>query len=230
MKLWTFGVLVVIIFADVCSAEDTLTLTDEKDRINYSIGYQMGGDFKAQGMEIKPEVFLKGIEDALSGAQPLMTSKEMRVTLIDFKKMVLKAQNEQMIANTEKNLKEGQDFLAENAKKEGVTTLPSGLQYRILKEGDGVHPKPTDTVTVHYRGTLIDGTEFDSSYRRNEPATFRADRVIAGWKEALPLMSPGAKYELFIPSNLAYGERGGGSKIGPNRTLIFEVELLSVQP
>lgn len=230
MKLWAIGVLVMIIFANVCSAEDILTLTDEKDRINYSIGFQMGGDFKAQGMEIKPEVFLKGIEDALSGAQPLMTSKEMRVTLIDFKKMVLAAQNEQKKAISEKNLKEGQDFLAENAKKEGVTTLPSGLQYRILKEGEGINPKPTDTVTVHYRGTLIDGTEFDSSYSRNEPATFRADRVIAGWKEALPLMNTGAKYELFIPSNLAYGERGGGSKIGPNRTLLFEVELLSVQP
>jgi FKBP-type peptidyl-prolyl cis-trans isomerase FklB len=127
-----------------------------------------------------------------------------------------------------KNLKEGKAFLAENGKKEGVTTLPSGLQYKVIREGTGVSPKATDNVTVHYKGTLIDGTEFDSSYKRNEPATFRTDRVIPGWTEALQLMKPGGRWQLFIPANLAYGERGAGSRIGPNSALVFEVELVKV--
>ena len=211
------------------SSAETLTIDNQIDRVNYSIGYQIGGDFKSQGMELNPELLIKGILDALSGQEPLMTSKEMRHTLIDFKEKIMAADALQQQHMAKQHLEEGKIFLAENAKKEGVKTLPSGLQYRILEEGEGESPKPTDMVTVHYRGTLIDGTEFDSSYSRNEPATFRADRVIKGWKEALQLMKPGAKYQLFIPPDLAYGERGGGSKIGPNRTLIFEVELLSVQ-
>ncbi|MBW2519430.1 MAG: FKBP-type peptidyl-prolyl cis-trans isomerase, partial [Deltaproteobacteria bacterium] len=202
---------------------------NQKDRVNYSVGYQIGGDFKSQGMALNPELLVKGIQDALFEKEPLMTPKEMRHTLIDFKEKIMAAEALQKQQDAEQNLTEGKKFLAENAKKEGVKTLPSGLQYRILEEGEGEPPKPTDMVTVHYRGTLIDGTEFDSSYNRNEPATFRADRVIKGWKEALQLMKPGANYQLFIPPDLAYGERGGGSKIGPNRTLIFEVKLLSIQ-
>jgi FKBP-type peptidyl-prolyl cis-trans isomerase FklB len=129
----------------------------------------------------------------------------------------------------EKNKKEGEAFLAENKKKEGVTTLPSGLQYKIMKEGDGQIPKSTDTVTVHYRGTLIDGTEFDSSYTRGQPATFPVKGVIAGFSEALQLMKVGSKWQLFIPSNLAYGERGAGDDIGPNASLIFDIELISIK-
>ncbi|MBW2476307.1 MAG: FKBP-type peptidyl-prolyl cis-trans isomerase [Deltaproteobacteria bacterium] len=204
-------------------------IENQKDRVNYSVGYQIGSDFKTQGMELNPELLVKGIQDALSEEEPLMTPKEMRHTLIDFKEKIMMTEALKKQQDAEQNLAEGEKFLAENAKKEGVKTLPSGLQYRILEEGEGEPPRPTDMVTVHYRGTLIDGTEFDSSYNRNEPATFRADRVIKGWKEALQLMKPGANYQLFIPPDLAYGERGGGSKIGPNRTLIFEVKLLSIQ-
>jgi FKBP-type peptidyl-prolyl cis-trans isomerase FklB len=230
MKACFFSVLIVTVLGSVGLAQDNLPLDNENDRVNYSIGYQIGGDFERQGMKLNSEVLVKGIEDALGGADPLMTPSEMRTTLVELKRRIVAKENEKKKAAAEKNLKDGQAFLAENTKKPGVTTLPSGLQYRIIQEGDGIPPKPTDTVTVHYRGTLLDGTEFDSSYSRNQPATFRADRVIEGWKEALQRMKPGAKYELFIPSNLAYGERGGGGKIGPNSTLIFEVEMLSVQP
>jgi len=232
MKSWIVGILglTMLLPVGVCAAQDTPALETEKVRINYSVGYQIGGDFKRQGVEIDPKMLVRGIEDALSDEEPLMTPEEMRTTLVDLKKKITTYQQEQQKAAAEKNLAEGQAFLAENGKKEGVTTLPSGLQYMVIREGTGISPQPTDTVTVHYRGTLLDGTEFDSSYSRNQPATFRADRVIAGWKEALQLMKPGAKYELFIPADLAYGVRGSGSKIGPNSTLIFEVEMLSVQP
>lgn len=152
----------------------------------------------------------------------------MRTTLVNLKKKISVAQQQQQKQQADKNLAEGKAFLEENGKKEGVKTLPSGLQYKVIQEGSGKMPAASDTVTVHYRGTLIDGAEFDSSYKRGKPATFRADRVIAGWKEALQLMKPGAKWQLFIPGPLAYGERGAGAKIPPNSTLIFEVELISI--
>lgn len=229
MNKWLIGLVGIISLSNVCVADDKLVLQDENDRINYSVGYQIGGDFSAQGMTLVPEVLVQGIEDAISEGQPMMTPEEMRTTLVNFKKMIVAAQNEQNKAVAEKNRVEGQEFLAQNSKKEGVVVLPSGLQYRILKEGKGESPQPSDTVTVHYRGRLVDGTEFDSSYSRNEPATFPANRVIQGWQEALQLMKPGAKYELFIPPDLGYGKSGGGGKIGPDSTLIFEVELLAIE-
>lgn len=210
-------------------AAGDLDLKDEKIRTSYSVGYQVGGDFKRQGMEINPEILVRGIQDALKDAQPAMTEEEMRQTLVDLQKRVTAAQEESKRLQSERNLIEGDKFLAANAKKKGVTTLPSGLQYQIVTKGEGNPPKVTETVTVHYRGTLIDGTEFDSSYSRDQPATFALNRVIKGWTEGLQLMKPGAKYKLFIPPDLAYGERGAGSKIGANSTLIFEVELLSVE-
>jgi len=230
MKAWIICILGLTLLSGVCAAQEAPTLEDEKERINYSVGYQVGGDFKRQGLEIDPEVMLRGMQDAFAEKEPLMTPKEMRSTLVELKKRITAGQKEQQREAAEKNLTEGRAFLAENGKKEGVTTLPSGLQYRVLAAGKGEAPKATDTVTAHYRGTLIDGTEFDSSYHRDQPATFRADRVIEGWKEALQMMKPGAKYELFIPPELAYGQRGLGSLVGPNSTLIFEVELISVQP
>jgi len=210
-------------------AAGDLDLKDEKIRTSYSVGYQVGGDFKRQGMEINPEILGRGIQDALKDAQPAMAEEEMRQTLVDLQKRVTAAQEESKRLQSERNLIEGDKFLAANAKKKGVTTLPSGLQYQIVTKGEGNPPKVTETVTVHYRGTLIDGTEFDSSYSRNQPATFALNRVIKGWTEGLQLMKPGAKYKLFIPPDLAYGERGAGSKVGANSTLIFEVELLSVE-
>jgi FKBP-type peptidyl-prolyl cis-trans isomerase FklB len=212
------------------SAAETTDLEDEKQKLSYSVGYQVGGDFRRQGLEIDPELVVKGVLDAMAGSEPLITLQEMRQALTELGEQAAAAAKQQREEQGRKNLAEGKAFLAENAEKEGVRTLPSGLQYQVLSEGEGDPPAATDTVTVHYRGTLIDGSEFDSSYGRGEPATFPLDRVIRGWTEGLQLMRPGAKYRLFIPPDLAYGERGGGPKIGPHSALVFEVELLAVQP
>ncbi|MBI5905884.1 MAG: FKBP-type peptidyl-prolyl cis-trans isomerase [Deltaproteobacteria bacterium] len=201
---------------------------DEKGRINYSIGYQIGGDFKRQGIELAPDLLVQGIRDAAGGAEPRMPAQEMRKTLVELKKKVEADERMRRREKAGKHRAEGEAFLAANGKKEGVTILPSGLQYKVLAAGKGKSPGPSDNVTVHYRGNLVDGTEFDSSHQRNAPATFGIDRVIAGWKEALPMMKEGAKWQLFVPSKLGYGEQGSGSKIPPNSVLIFEVELISV--
>jgi FKBP-type peptidyl-prolyl cis-trans isomerase FklB len=163
----------------------------------------MGSDFKRQNLNVKPEVFLKGIQDALAGTEPLIEQQAMNKILVDLKRKVVTSQKAKRRKAAEKNLAEGKEFLAENKQKEGVKTLPSGLQYKVIKEGMGATPKATETVTVQYRGTLIDDTEFDSSYSRDKPATFRADRVIRGWGEALQLMKEGARWQLFIPPDLA---------------------------
>jgi FKBP-type peptidyl-prolyl cis-trans isomerase len=210
----------------VCLAGEKPELKNENDRINYSMGHQIGGDFKRQRIDINPELLVRGIEDAVAGKEPLLTQQEMRNTLVDLKKRVVADEQKRRREEAENVRKEGEDFLAANGKKEGVVTLPSGLQYKVIVEGAGKSPKATDNVTVHYRGTLIDGTEFDSSYTRGKPATFQADRVIAGWKEALLLMKEGAKWRLFIPAKLGYGERGALPNIPPNAALIFDVELI----
>ena len=221
-------ILSVICAVQICPAEDEMDLSDEKTRINYSVGYQIGGDFKRQGIEIDPEMLVKGIQDGLAGKATLMTPEEMNQALVDLKKRITADQQKAQKKAAEENLAAGRDFLEKNRNGEGVRVLPSGLQYKIMHEGTGETPTATDTVTVHYRGTLIDGTEFDSSYSRGKPATFQANRVIAGWNEALQMMREGSKWQLFIPANLAYGERSAGSRIAPNSTLIFEVELISV--
>ncbi len=209
---------------------DTIELKSQKDKNSYAIGSDMGSSLKKNDIDVDARVLSQGLTDALSGSKPLMSEQEIRETLMNLQKDLQAKQQERMKAAAEKNKKEGEEFLAENKKKDGVVTLASGLQYKILKPGTGKSPKATDTVTVNYRGTLIDGTEFDSSYKRGQPATFPVKGVIAGWTEALQLMKEGAKWQLFIPSNLAYGERGAGGVIGPNATLIFEVELLSIAP
>ena len=228
MRLLFVAAASAVLLLGACNPDQKPQLQDENDRVNYSLGQQIGGDFKRQGVEIRPELVVKGIQDALSGAEPLMTQEEMNKTLMDLKKRIVTAQREERMKAAQDNLARGKAFLEENAKKEGVKTLPSGVQYRVIQEGSGATPAATDTVTVNYRGTLIDGTEFDSSYSRGKPATFRADRVIRGWTEALQMMKEGDKWELYIPPELAYGERGAGAKIGPNSTLVFEVELISV--
>jgi FKBP-type peptidyl-prolyl cis-trans isomerase FklB len=227
-KIAVHVILGFVFLAGVCQAGEAPEIKSQKEKINYSIGHQIGGDFKRQGIELDPDLVVKGIQDALAGNKPLMTPEEMRKTLVDLKKKIVADRRKQHREQAEKNLAEGKAFLAENAKKKGVKTLPSGLQYKVIKKGTGTSPKKTDSVTVHYRGTLVDGTEFDSSYKRGKPATFRVDGVIAGWTEALQLMKPGAKWQLFIPANLAYGERGARSRIEPNSALIFEVELTKV--
>ena len=220
--------LSVILMSNLCLAEEKLNLKDEKAKANYSVGYQIGGDFKRQGVEINPEMLLKGIQDALSGEKGLMTPQERRNTLVNLQRQVAAQQEQDKPKQAREYRGEGRDFLAANAKKPGVVTLPSGLQYKVIREGTGKTPGPHDSVTVNYRGTLINGNEFDSSYRRGKPATFRVDGVIAGWTEALQLMKEGAEWQLFIPPELGYGQGGAGAKIPPNSTLIFEVELISV--
>ena len=206
-----------------------VTLKNQKDRLSYSIGMDIGMTLKNQSIDVDPAIVARGIKDSISGQNPLMTEQEMRETINTFQKEMMAKQQEVAKQQGEKNKKEGEAFLVENKKKEGVKTLPSGLQYKVIKAGTGKKPKAADTVTTNYRGTLIDGTEFDSSYKRGKPATFPVNGVIPGWTEALQLMEEGAKWQLFVPSNLAYGERGAGGQIGPNATLIFEVELLAIK-
>ncbi len=225
MRLFAIVLGIMIAASNVLAAEND-SLKTEKDKVSYSIGMDIGKNLKKQSIDIDPDIVAQGLKDSFSGGALLLTEEEFRNTMGNFRKDMMMKQQEQMKNAGEKNRKEGEEFLAGNKKKEGVVTLPSGLQYKVIEEGKGDIPALTDTVTVHYKGTLIDGTEFDSSYGRGQPATFPVNGVIAGWTEALQLMKKGSKWQLFIPSGLAYGERGAGGKIGPHSTLIFEVELL----
>ena len=229
MKLQLIVALGILFLASQVSAEENLMLKNQKDKVSYIIGMEIGKNFKKQSIDIDPDILTKGIKDAISGGKPLLTEQEIQENMVTFQKEMMAKQEELAKKLGENNKKEGEVFLAENKKKDGVKTLPSGLQYKVVKAGTGKKPKLTDTVTTQYRGTLIDGTEFDSSYRRGQPVSFPVTGVIPGWTEALQLMEEGAKWQLFIPPNLAYGERGAGRDIGPNATLIFEIELVSIQ-
>lgn len=232
MKIRWVAVVTMLLFAASAAAEGTpqeKELKEKKDRISYSIGMDIGRNLKRQPFEVDPELLARGIRDSFSGGKPLLTEEEQKQTLADLQKELMANQQEEVRKMMEKNKKDGEEFLAANGKQEGVVTLPSGLQYKVLKKGTGPSPKPTDTVETNYRGTLLDGTEFDSSYRRGQTATFPVNGVIEGWKEALQKMKVGDKWQLFVPSNLAYGERGAGRDIGPNQALIFEVELLGIR-
>jgi FKBP-type peptidyl-prolyl cis-trans isomerase FklB len=215
------------------AAQDAQILKDQKEKLSYALGMDLGKQLQRQAVEVDPDLFFRGLKDALSGSKTLLSEEEARATITELqnelRKKMMAEQAQKMAELGEKNKKEGEAFLAENKAKEGVVTLESGLQYKILKQGDGKKPTADDTVVCNYRGTLINGTEFDSSYKRNQPATFAVKGVIKGWTEALQLMPVGSKWQLFIPPSLAYGERGAGNTIGPNATLIFEVELLSVK-
>ena len=229
MKYLLTIVLVIGFLFSVSLAAETIELKDQKDKESYSFGYQFGQSLKAQGLDISLEIYTSGIKDALAGKEPQMSQEEIRTTIAEVQKRIMAARQKDLMEKSAKNLEEGKKFLAENQKKEGIKTLPSGLQYKILAEGSGKMPKAEDRVTVNYKGTLTDGTEFDSSYKRGQPATLPVNGVIKGWTEALQLMKEGSKWQLFIPSELAYGERGAGSTIPPSSTLIFEVELILVQ-
>jgi FKBP-type peptidyl-prolyl cis-trans isomerase len=208
-------------------AAESPELKDLKDRESYSLGYQFGQSLKYQGLDINMEVYESGIKDALGGTKPRLTQEEIQKTVSELQQRVMAARQKELKEMAEKNLSEGRAFLEENKKKEGVKTLPSGLQYKVLAEGSGKTPQATDSVTVNYRGGFINGTEFDSSYQRGKPATLQVDKVVPGWKEALQLMKEGSKWQIFIPPELGYGDRGGGP-IPPNSTLLFDVELISV--
>jgi FKBP-type peptidyl-prolyl cis-trans isomerase len=206
-----------------------LVLETQKDKESYAIGLNIGKSLHRDSIDVDPKIFLKGVEDALAGGKTLLTDDEVKAALMAVQEDVRKNQEEKMQALIQTNKDQGDAFLAANGKKEGVVTLPSGLEYKILSAGSGPKPTASDSVVCNYRGTLLDNTEFDSSYKRGQPATFAVSQVIKGWTEALQLMPVGSKWQLFIPPDLAYGERGQGPVIGPNATLIFEVELLSIQ-
>ena len=203
----------------------------EFDRLSYALGLSMGNNFRSSGIEsIQVQDFADGVAAVFEGVEPKMSYNEAKTTIQAFFTELQKKQEEQASAMAEVNAKAGKDFLDNNGKREEVKVLPSGLQYEVIAEGAGDSPKASDTVKVHYTGKLIDGTVFDSSVERGEPATFGVTQVIPGWVEALQLMKPGSKWRLFIPSQLAYGPQGAGGVIGPNQTLIFDVELLEVNP
>jgi FKBP-type peptidyl-prolyl cis-trans isomerase FklB len=225
MKHFTFIFVTFSLVLPLFGQEKSLQLKDQKDKVSYSLGLNIGFNLGRQNISINPDVLTAGIKDAIAG-KPQLTTDQVKETMAAFEKDMTEKQK---VAG-EKNAAEGTKFLEENKKKEGVKTTADGLQYKSIKEGTGAQPKGNDTVTVNYRGTLINGTEFDSSYKRGQPATFPLNGVIKGWTEGLQLMKAGSKYQLFIPPNLAYGDRAVGPDISANSTLIFDVELIGVKP
>lgn len=226
MRRLLAGVAAVALVACGPKGQAKKELTSQGDKVSYIIGLQMGKNLKQQGVEVTPDLFVQGLRDAQSGAKPMLTDSVMTAIMTSFQMEMMTKAHSKDSAAASKNQADGETFLAANKSKEGVKTTASGLQYKVLKEGAGPKPTVNSTVTVNYRGTLIDGTEFDKS-KDGEPISFPLKGVIPGWTEAVQLMNTGSKYEFFIPSNLAYGERGSPPVIGPNATLIFEVELVS---
>jgi len=204
----------------------SVSLASQEDSVSYIVGFQIGGTLKQQAIPVKLDIVMNGLRDAVGGKKSALTNDQMRATLVGYQQKAMEAQRHRDSTSAATNVAEGEKFLADNKKAEGVQTTASGLQWKVLKEGTGPHPKSTSVATVHYKGTLLNGDEFDSSYGR-EPASFPLNQVIPGWTEAVQLMNAGAKYKFWIPSKLAYGPNGSPPRIGPNATLIFEVELLS---
>jgi FKBP-type peptidyl-prolyl cis-trans isomerase FklB len=219
-------------------AEEKPAVKTDKESISYAIGMNIGTSIKRQSIDVDIDTMAKAAKDVIAGTPTKFTEQEAQQIMMEMNNQLRAKRDEERKQLGDKNKKEGANFLAENAKKDGVkihpVKLPDGqtadLQYKVITEGKGEKPKTTDTVTTQYRGRLIDGTEFDSSYKRGQPAEFPVSGVIKGWTEALQLMPVGSKWELYIPSELAYGERGSGANIGPNATLIFEIELISIKP
>lgn len=211
------------------AADDQPALQDQRDKVSYGIGMNIGNTLKMQGADVDVNLIARGIKDQMAGGETLLTAQEAQEALRAWQMEMRNKHMQKQKVEGEENKKKGEAFLAENAKKEGVKTLPSGLQYQVLASGTGPTPKSNDVVRAHYRGTLIDGTEFDSSYTRGQPFVTAANRVIRGWTEALTHMKVGDKWKLFIPPDLAYGEHGMPPKIGPSQVLIFELELLGIE-
>lgn len=203
-------------------------LSTDKDKLSYTIGADIGSNFKAQDIQIDPQIFLTGLQDGLSGKKLQMTDKEMEEVLKHFQSDMMAKKVAEFKTLATKNKKEGEEFLAANKTKSGVVTLADGLQYQVVKAGQGAKPGKNDSVTVEYTGKLINGEVFDSTEKSGKPVTFKVTQVIPGWTEALQLMSPGAEWNVYIPASLAYGEKGVGGPIGPNETLIFNIHLISV--
>jgi FKBP-type peptidyl-prolyl cis-trans isomerase len=228
MKHIALGTVFTLGLAAVALADTTNQLADEKSRVSYAIGMMLGNNWKQQGLEVDPDLAAQAIKAIQSGGTTLLTPQEAQQTLMTFQQEFRAKQQKKQAELAVKNKTEGDAFLAANKSKPGVQALPDGLQYLVITNGTGAVPTPSDTVTVHYSGTLLDGTEFDSSYKRGQPAQFQVGGVIRGWTEALEKMPVGSKWKLFIPSELAYGEQGNRN-IPPNSTLIFEVELLDTK-
>jgi len=228
MKAKWMMILALGLLAIPARAQDSAAPASQKDKVSYGIGVQVAKTLKGQGIDVNPDLLIKGLRDALSGQKLLMSDDELNTTMSALQQEMNQKQMQERVKHADDNKKTGDAFLADNGKKQGVVTLPSGLQYKILKPAEGKKPTDADTVSCNYRGTLIDGTEFDKS-EAGQPATFEVGMVIPGFKEALKLMPVGSTWQFFIPPNLAYGERGAGKVIGPNTTLIFEVELLSIK-
>jgi len=199
-------------------------LTTDKQRLSYTIGFQMASQLRSDGIDVDPASLTQAITDVLSGADLKLTQEEMQATVEKYRDQRMA----QMRETADRNLKASEAFLEKNKKEKDIVSLPSGVQYKVMKKGSGKKPAPTDTVSVNYRGTLIDGTEFDSNTNSGKPVTFPINGVIQGWQEVLPLMEEGSKWQVFIPPALAYGERGTGGTIGPNEALIFDIELVKV--
>ncbi|MGD8779950.1 MAG: FKBP-type peptidyl-prolyl cis-trans isomerase [Ignavibacteria bacterium] len=221
--------IAVFLFATSCAQSSKQDLTTKKDSVSYSIGHSLGQNIKAQNLDMEIDILVKGLKDGIKGGSGLLTDEEMTKIIIAFQQEQHQKQKQKTDEEKKANLEAGNKFLAENKTKEGVIALPSGLQYKVIKEGTGSKPKKTDKVKVNYMGTLIDGTEFDNSYKRGEPISFELGSVIKGWTEGLQLMPVGSKYMFYIPANLAYGENRRSEIIGPNACLIFEVELLEIE-
>jgi len=229
MNLKWMPVLGFLLAAVQVSAQEPAALNTQKDKVSYGMGVALARNFKSQGIDVDIEMLLKGLRDTLSGGKLLLSEDELRTTMNAFQQELAQKQAQAKSAAAETNRKAGEAFLAANAKKEGVVVLPSGLQYKIVSASGGKKPTEADTIVCNYRGTLIDGTEFDSSYQSGQPATIPVKGVIPGFKEALQLMTVGSKWQFFIPPDLAYGDRGAGDAIGPNATIIFEIELISIK-
>jgi FKBP-type peptidyl-prolyl cis-trans isomerase len=233
-KIFAVTVLLALAFSPVVfAAEEGKTikpkLETDSAKLGYALGLDIGANLQRLNADVDLDAFFQGVKDTLQGEKLLLTPAEAEQIKQEFFKKMREEREQKMKELGEKNLQEGKAFLEANKEKSGVVTTASGLQYIVLRKGDGPKPAANDQVKVQYAGTLIDGTEFDSSYKRGEPATFRVNGVIRGWSEAIQLMNVGSKYRLFIPSDLGYGERGAGDRIGPNATLIFEVELLNIE-
>lgn len=221
---WTIIFLGTVFIAGQLHAEENPVLKNQKEKMSYIMGMDIGTSVRARGIDIDYDIFLRGIRDVLKGNKILLTEQEIRETVARFQKEMIESQQ----TLVEKSRKDAEAFVSGDKKKEGIVVLPSGLQYKVIRAGTGRKPKPTDTVTVRYRATLPNGTEVDSSYRHGQPDTFQVNEMMPGLAEALPLMQEGARWLLFIPPELGYGERGAERQIGPNATVLFDVELVSI--
>jgi len=227
MKIKLVAVALGLVMSTSINAADALK--SDLDKLSYSIGTDLGKNFKSQGIEVNPTVLADGIKDGMSGANLKLTDDQMKDVLTKFQKDLMEKRTAEFNKKAEENKVKGEAFLAKNKSKEGVVTLPSGLQYKIVKNGTGAKPSKDDNVTVEYKGTLMSGEVFDSTEKTGKPATFKLSQVIPGWTEALQLMPVGSTWEIYVPSNLAYGQRSVGGPIGPNETLIFNIHLISAK-